>query len=87
MQIDSVNEPEDVAIGIATRDLNLYSPPVPTNLFWGYIPCSARKIGLNVDRARYGELCTCNDIIGVLLEFNKDQCKLSFYRNRVINFQ
>lgn len=72
-------------IGIATRELNLYSPPSSSNPFWGFIPCSARKMGLNADRLKYGEMCVCNDSVGVLLEFTKEQGKLTFYRNQVKN--
>ena len=82
--IDNANDSEDIVIGIATKELNLYSQPQSSNKFWGYFPCSARKIGHNIDRARYGEPCICNDIVGVLLEFSNEQCKLSFYRNQVM---
>jgi hypothetical protein len=81
--INNISEPEDLFIGIAAKGFNLYSQPAPGNQFWGYIPCAGRKMGTNADRAKYGEMCVCNDIIGVQLELGGDKRKITFYRNQV----
>ena len=75
---------EDIFIGISAHDINLLVKPTESGqMYWGYI-CCAGKIFSPKDEATldYGEMCTINDYIGVLLEFDTDQARLTFYRNK-----
>jgi len=52
--------------------------------YWGYVCCTGKKLGQNEEPSGYGECCVMGDKIGVLLEFDKKEAKLSFYRNKVL---
>jgi hypothetical protein len=70
-------------VGIANRDIDFYMHPSDGLLFWGYICCAAKKIGFGEESSKYGEISVKGDKIGVLLEYEKSEAKLTFYRNRV----
>jgi len=75
---------EDIFLGIATRDASLIAKPTEGLAYWGYICCAGKIFSPKEDQMiEYGEMCTINDVIGVLLEFNGDQAQLTFYRNKV----
>ena len=75
---------EDILIGIATKDTNLLVKPTEGQPFWGYICCAGKIFSPKEEQTvDYGEMCTINDYIGVLLDFNNGLGQLSFYRNKV----
>ncbi len=77
---------EDVIIGVAFKEVNLLARPAEGCPFWGYICAAAKKIGPKVDEeapVEYGEVCSANDAIGVLIEFDSNEAQISFYRNKV----
>lgn len=75
---------EDIFIGIAFKDINLFAKPTEGQIYWGYICCAAKIFSPKEDQVtEYGEMCTMNDMVGVLLDFQGDQAQLTFYRNRV----
>ena len=81
-------EAEDVFLGIAFRDVNLYSPPTDGTTYWGYMPAayiynilyiyiySRKKFGLFEGEGcvvtEYGEIIKAGETIGILLEFEKN---------------
>ena len=78
---------EDIFIGIATKDINLLAKPTEGQPFWGYICCAGKIFSPKEEQViDYGEMCTINDVIGVLFELNNGFGQLSFYRNRVRTF-
>mmetsp|Transcript_5392 Transcript_5392/g.5932 ORF Transcript_5392/g.5932 Transcript_5392/m.5932 type:complete len:296 (-) Transcript_5392:66-953(-) len=79
IKIDTYYEPEDIIIGVANDDVNLYTRP-NIGKFWGYIATGAKKIAENIYED-YGETCHIGDIIGISLEYNKGNATLSFSRN------
>jgi len=77
---------EDIIIGITIHETNLYLKPGDHTIYWGYLCCAGKKLSPCREDgfiADYGELSKTGDIIGVLLEFDKSECSLSFYRNKV----
>jgi len=76
-------ESEDIIVGIAGRDIDFYLHPTEGLLFWGFICCAGKKIGFGEESTKYGEICVKGDKIGVLLEFDKSEARLTFYRNKV----
>lgn len=83
--IDAMVESEDVHVGIAQKEVNLYSKPVEGMPFWGYVCGAARKVGQKAEdesATAYGEVCAAGDNIGVLLEFTETEGQVSFYRNK-----
>jgi len=70
-------------LGVAPKDIDLYSHPSDGLTYYGYYPCAAKKIGNNEEASPYGEMCTVHDKVGVLLEFSGKEAKVSFYRNKV----
>lgn len=75
---------EDIFVGIAVRDVNIAAKPTEGQTYWGYICCAAKVFSPKDEQPMdYGEMCTINDVIGVLLEFANDQAQLTFYRNKV----
>lgn len=72
-----------MTIGIASSDVDLYSPPNSGQPFWGFFPCSGTIIGLGFEKIEYGESCIVNDVIGILFEIEKNQGQLTFYHNQV----
>ncbi len=75
---------EDIFIGVATHDINLVVKPTEgAQQYWGYICCAGKIFCPKEDQTLdYGEMCTINDTIGVLLEFDTDGAELTFYRNK-----
>lgn len=84
IRIDAMIDLEDIFIGIATHDINLIIKPTEGGQqYWGYICCAGKIFSPKEDSTLdYGEMCTINDTIGVLLEFYPDQAQLTFYRNK-----
>ncbi len=77
---------EDIFVGIAAHDINLVAKPAEGQAYWGYICCAAKAFSPKEEQAiDYGEMCTLNDVIGVLLEFSGDLAQLTFYRNKVFD--
>jgi hypothetical protein len=78
-------EAEDIFLGVATRDVNLCAKPGEGLNYWGYVCCAAKAFSPRDETSfNYGEMCAINDVVGVLLEFDRDQAQLSFYRNKVL---
>ncbi len=71
-------------MGVAARDIDFYLHPSEGLVYWGYICCAGKKIGMGEEASSYGDTCVIHDKVGVLLEFSKSEAKLSFYRNRVL---
>ncbi len=84
MQIDAIVENEDLIVGIAARDIDFYLHPSEGLVFWGFICCAAKKLGMGEEASAYGEPCVLHDKVGVLLEFEKTEARLTFYRNKVL---
>lgn len=78
-------ESEDLIVGIAFRDIDLYEYPSEETTFYGYVCCAARKLSIGEENGSYGESCVVGDRVGVMLEFDEKECKLSFYRNNVLH--
>lgn len=78
-------DPEDIFVGVAMQSVNLLVRPTEGKgqMYWGYICCAAKIFSpLDKQLVNYGELCTKNDSVGVLLEFDADKAQLTFYRNK-----
>jgi len=76
-------ESEDLIVGICSRDIDFYLHPSEGLLYWGYICCAGKKVGFSEEASKYGDYCVLGDRVGILLEFDKTEAKLSFYRNKV----
>ncbi|KAM3135484.1 negative regulation of SNARE complex assembly [Paramecium bursaria] len=84
IKIDKYVDEEDIFIGIAKKDIDLYVQPTSSQqMFYGYICLCGRKFGADGQVQNYGYNSKQNDIIGVLLEFRNGLGTLSFYRNGV----
>lgn len=81
IKIDQFNDEEDLFIGIARKNINLYARPMDTKMFWGYMCLCAKKFGPDGILYDYGYQAKKGDIIGVLLEYKSGLATLSFYRN------
>lgn len=81
IKIDKFVDEEDIFLGIARKNLNLYTQPSATNLFWGYLCLCAKRSGPDGAIIDYGYAAKLGDTIGVLLEFRSGVGSLSFYRN------
>jgi len=81
VKIDHFTDEEDLFIGIARKNLDLYARPMDTKMFWGYMCLCAKKFGPDGLIQDYGYQAKKGDIIGVLLEFKSQIATLSFYRN------
>jgi len=78
-------EADDIFLGVAARDINLSTKPCEGLTYWGYVCCAAKAFSPKDEQMfSYGEMCAINDVVGVLLEFDRDQAQLSFYRNKVL---
>lgn len=68
IKIQKFVDEEDIFIGVAKKDIDLYVQPSTTKKYWGYMCLCGRKFGPDgVDD--YGFYSRLNDVIGVLLEF------------------
>ncbi|CAK69624.1 unnamed protein product (macronuclear) [Paramecium tetraurelia] len=83
IKIEKYVDEEDIFIGIARKEIDLYTQPTTTGHFYGYICLCARKFGADGQISDYGYSAVQNDTIGVLLEFRSGIGTLSFYRNGV----
>jgi len=81
IKVDNFNDEEDLFIGIARKETNLYARPIDTNMFWGYMCLCGKKFGPDGVFADYGYQAKKGDTIGVLLEYKSGLASLSFYRN------
>ena len=63
------------------KEIDLYSQPTTTGMFWAYVCLCARKVGPDGQLLKYGYSVKTNDTIGVLLEFHGGVGTLSFYCN------
>jgi tripartite motif-containing protein 9/67 len=86
LKIDTFVDLEDLYVGIAKKNTDLYQRACDCNTFWGWMCCCGRKFNptngmMNVQIAEYGGLSKIHDTIGVHLEFKNGAGKLSFYRN------
>jgi len=81
IKIDNFNDEEDIFIGVARKEANLYARPIDTNTFWGYMCCCGKKFGPDGIFQDYGYQGKKGDVIGVLLEYKSGLATLSFYRN------
>jgi len=71
-----------VFIGVARRDVNLYSRPQESGAFWGYVCTGGKKFAPDVLIEDYAEGARTGDIIGVLLEFDEsNNATLTFTKN------
>lgn len=77
-------ESEDLIVGIAVREIDLYANPSDNSTYYGYVCCAGRKAGSGEEGESYGEECGTSDRVGVLLEFDEKEGKLAFYRNSVL---
>ena len=48
-------------IGVASKDLDLNSPPNESQKFWGYMCLNARKYNIEGNLEDYGFSCKVND--------------------------
>lgn len=78
-------ESEDLIVGIAFRDIDLYEYPSEDTTYYGYVCCAARKLSIGEENGSYGEACVVGDRVGIMLEFDEKEAKLSFYRNNVLH--
>ena len=75
-----------VGFGIKKDEKNLFSSEM--NKFYGYILSDMKKTEINfIGREQenildYGEICSINDIIGVLFDCREDGVNIIFYRNK-----
>ncbi|CAD8175890.1 unnamed protein product [Paramecium octaurelia] len=83
IKIEKYVDEEDIFIGIARKEIDLYTQPTTTGHFYGYICLCAKKFGADGQIQDYGYSAVQNDTIGVLLEFRSGLGTLSFYRNGV----
>jgi len=81
VKVDNFADEEDLFIGIARKNINLYTRPTDTNLFWGYMCLCAKTCGSDGVLTDYGSQAKKGDVIGVLLEYKSGVANLSFYRN------
>ncbi len=54
IKIDKFVDEEDLFIGIARKEIDLYVQPTTTGLFWGYMCLCARKFGSEGVLMNYG---------------------------------
>ena len=54
LKIDKFVDDEDLFIGIARKEIDLYAQPITTGMFWGYICLCARKCGPEGVLTKYG---------------------------------
>ena len=75
-----------VGFGIKKDEKNLFSSEM--NKFYGYILSDMKKTEINFSGREqenildYGEICSINDIIGVLFDCREDGVNIIFYRNK-----
>ena len=75
-----------VGFGIKTNEKNLFSNEMKR--FYGFILSDMKKIEIvfgeedNENIIDYGEICSINDIIGVMYDCLEDGVYISFYKNR-----
>jgi len=81
IKVDNFNDEEDIFIGVAKKETNLYARPIDINTFWGYMCLCGKKFGPDGILQDYGYQAKKGDIIGVLLEYKSGLATLSFYRN------
>ena len=66
-------ELEDIFLGIACRNVNLYSRASESGNFWGYLCTGAKKFGpASYGAQDFGACCKINDTVGVFLEFSDE---------------
>jgi len=76
-------ESEDLIVGITLRSFDVYMHPTEAACYYGYVCCAGKKLSVAEGTIEYGEACVVGDKVGVLLEFDEKEAKLSFYRNSV----
>ncbi|CAI2381496.1 unnamed protein product [Moneuplotes crassus] len=84
--IDSFVDLDDICVGVAKGNVNLYTPATETGCFWGWVATGEKKFEPTSEGrqiSRFGEPCKIGDIVGVLLQFDNGFASLSFYRNKV----
>mmetsp|Transcript_14190 Transcript_14190/g.14262 ORF Transcript_14190/g.14262 Transcript_14190/m.14262 type:complete len:215 (-) Transcript_14190:41-685(-) len=80
VKLDNFPNDEDIYIGIAFKEINLYSNPPDSGMFWGYICSVGKKCGPGFVED-YSAAARTGDVIGVLLEFKGENGILSFLKN------
>lgn len=79
--IDRFSSEEDLFIGVATKEVSLYSRPPDIGNFWGYIATSGKKFGTGGVVDEYSEVAGSGDVIGIVLEWTGEKATLSFTKN------
>lgn len=84
--VDTFVDIEDISIGVAKNNIDLYTRASETGNFWGWICTSDRKFessSCGNHFSKFGDMCKHGDSVGVLLEFANGIGTLSFYKNKV----
>jgi tripartite motif-containing protein 9/67 len=81
IKIDNYVSDEDIFIGVAKKDMNLYIRPTETGKAWGFLCTRGRKFGPDGQFLDYSENTGTDDVIGVQIEFTNGHGALSFTRN------
>jgi hypothetical protein len=84
--VDTFVDIEDICLGVAKNNIDLYKRASETGNFWGWMCTSDRKFessSCGNHLSKFGEMCKHGDKVGILLEFNNGIGTLSFYKNKV----
>mmetsp|Transcript_43391 Transcript_43391/g.51032 ORF Transcript_43391/g.51032 Transcript_43391/m.51032 type:complete len:182 (+) Transcript_43391:1-546(+) len=86
ISIDTFVDIEDIYIGVAKKNVGLYTRATDTGCFWGWMCTGDRKFESSPNGnhlSTFGGMCKIGDIIGVLLEFTNGIGSLFFYKNKM----
>mmetsp|Transcript_8474 Transcript_8474/g.12519 ORF Transcript_8474/g.12519 Transcript_8474/m.12519 type:complete len:310 (-) Transcript_8474:33-962(-) len=81
VKIDLYVDDEDIHIGVAKADLNLYTRPPESDGFWGYTCSDGNKFGPGSGVEEYAEPARTGDVIGISLHYEGSSGMLTFLKN------